>query len=567
MSSPKPPVRVLVIGLDGATFTLLRPWLESRELPCLSRLYHEGVHGTLESVIPPLSPEAWSTFMTGKHPGQHGVMNFLSVRPGSYELEFNSGASVRAPTLWRMLGDRGLRVGVVGVPMTYPPERVNGYLVSGLETPGRHSQFTYPPELAGELRRALGGYELHGDFLPHAKPEVYLDRLLEAVDNQARAVRYLFARYPADLSAVVIGATDRAQHCFWRFWDPSHPRHDPEAPPGVAQALKRVYERVDGAVEAIVHEVPDPKVVLVVSDHGFGSCHKFVHLNRWLEARGYLVTSSGSAAGFGLARRMWQRACQYMPQWLKDWLKSVLPGVRQQVESFFLLSRMDWAKTRAFSLNSQHGYIYLHSRDRFPQGVVAPEEREALAEAIEAELQELRDPETGEPVVKQVLRVDELYPGPARERLPDLIVLWREGYIARTDSRETSTEAQRGEQVVPIAGVGDMERLISLEQSGSHTAEGILIAHGEGVAGPGEIEGARLVDLAPTMLHLLGQAVPEDMEGRVLTELLDPALLASRPVRYSARETAEEGRARPHAYTPEEAEEVEKRLRDLGYLD
>jgi predicted AlkP superfamily phosphohydrolase/phosphomutase len=566
MTRGERPDPVLVIGLDGATFALLRPWLEGGELPHLSRLYREGVRGVLESVVPPLSPEAWSTFMTGKHPGQHGVMNFMGLRRGSYALHFNSGAEVQEPSLWRLLSDAGRRVGVIGVPMTYPPEPVNGYLVSGLETPGAGARFTYPAELAEELRRAMGGYDIHGDFLGHATPEAYLERLLEMVDNQARAACYLLAKYPADLSVVVIGATDRAQHCFWKFSDPSHPRYDPHAPQALSQALPRVYRRVDAAVGAMLEHVPDPKTVLVMSDHGFGPCHKRVHLNGWLEWRGYMARAGGSARLFGAARSAWQGVGTYAPRWLKDWLKSAFPSMRRQVESFLLLSRVEWERTKAFSISTQHGYIYLHRRDRFPKGTVAPgAEAEALCDQLIADLERFTDPETGEPVVARVVRTRDIYPGPAMESLPDLIVLWRPGYIARAEGKERPHGNSPGDFIDQDLRTGDIERLISVEQSGSHTPEGILIAHGPGLARPGEISGANIIDLAPTLLHLLGEPVPQDMGGHVLESLFAPAMVAARPVQYARERPREEAPASP--YSAEEAKQVEQHLRELGYLD
>ena len=566
MARDERPDRVLVIGLDGATFALLRPWLESGELPCLSRLYREGVSGVLTSVIPPLSPEAWSTFMTGQHPGRHGVMNFVTLRPGSYELCFNTGANVQERTLWRRLSDAGRRVGVVGVPMTYPPEPVNGYLISGLETPGVGAKFTHPASLAEELRREVGGYDLHGDFLGRTTPEGYLARLLHAVDNQAQATCYLLSRYPTDLSVVVIGATDRAQHCFWKFADPRHPHYDPKAPPVLAGALKRVYARVDAAMEKMLGCVPDPKTVIVMSDHGFEPCHRLIHLNCWLERHGYLTSARGSEASYSLAQRTWQSAGRRAPRWLKDWLKARFPALRQHLQSFLMLSRVDWSRTRAFSLNNQHGYIYLHRTDRFPQGLVDPgSEAEALCESLTADLEQFVDARTGEKVVDRVYRVADLHPGPAGNHLPDLVVLWREGYMARAEANEQIGRQCPEALIDSNLHLGDIGRFLSVEQSGAHAPDGILIAHGPGLERR-SVEGANIIDLAPTILHLLGEPVPEDMGGRVREELFPLGYLAAHPVRYAAESPARVA-TRESSYTAEEARQVERHLQDLGYLD
>ncbi len=561
------PRSVLVVGLDGATFRLLGPWLEDGELPCLSRLYHRGVRGPLKSTVPALSPESWTTFMTGKHPGQHGVMNFLSFRPRSYELQFNNGALIRGKTLWRLLSDAGKRVGVLGVPMTYPPEPVNGYLVAGLETPGARSQFAHPPELCAELRAAIGGYDLHGDFADHADSDAYLRRILAMIDNQARAACYLFQRYPSDLSVMVIGATDRAQHFFWRFSDPTHPGYDPDAPRSLATALKRVFQQVDRAVDAVMRRLPEPRTVLVMSDHGFGPCHKLIHLNRWLEQQGYLVCAPRSTVGFRVVRALWGQACRHAPRWLKDCLKNALPSVRSQITSMLLLSRIDWRRTKAFAVSTQHSYLYLNRRDRFPYGTVRPgEEADRICEELAAGLKQLRDPDTGVLVVADVFRTTDLYPCPAADALPDMIVMWREGYVARSEAVERLARGspRRSSDVLRVVepmggGVGTW--------SGSHRQDGILIAHGHYVAGPKVIQDARLVDLAPTLLHLLGEPVPEEMAGRVLEELFAPDFLAACPVRYCSAEEVMPGPVRQYALSSADRRELAERLRNLGYME
>ncbi len=558
--------RVLVVGLDGATFRLLGPWLESGELPCLSNLYQQGMRGELESVVPALSPEAWSTFMTGTHPGQHGVMNFLSFKPHSHELQFNNGAVIRQKTLWRLLSDAGKSVGVIGVPMTYPPEAVNGYLVSGLETPGAQSKFAHPAELCDELRRSLGGYDLHGDFVDHIDPSAYLSRILKMIDNHSRAACYLFDRYPADFSVLVIGATDRVQHYFWRFADPSHPGYEPNVPSDLAEAMKRVYVRIDAALEALLEKLPGPRTVIIMSDHGFGPCHKLVHLNDWLEREGYLSCSASKDVGFTLVRSISTHLCKYAPRWFKDWLKNRLPSVRSQLASFLLLSRVEWSKTKAVSVSTQHSYVYLNRRDRFPQGIVRPgAEADAVGRELAAKLEALRDPDTGEPIVERVCHTRSLYAGPAVETLPDLVVLWREGYVAQTQAMENP-----GGEVPRPKHPGAL-----IEPTGcsagtwnaSHRPEGILIAHGPELAGPGLIEGARLIDLAPTLLHLVGEPIPQEMAGRVLTDLFKPAFLAANPVRYSSTGAAAEQRVPENSFSAAERHHLAERLRGLGYLD
>jgi predicted AlkP superfamily phosphohydrolase/phosphomutase len=511
----------------------------------------------LESVTPPLSPEAWSTFMTGKHPGLHGVMNFLCFRPNTYQLQFNNGSLIRGKTLWRLLSEAGKRVGVMGVPMTYPPEPVNGYLVSGIETPGIGARFTYPEGLAQELQVAAGGYDLHGDFTDTADPSEYLSCLVDTVDNHARAACYLVKRYPADLSAVVIGATDRVQHGFWRYMDAGHPWHDARAPSHLADAIRTVYRRVDDALAQIIEQVPEPRNVVIMSDHGCGPCHTLVDLNRWLVQQGYLRLMSGGDAARRALRAAYASAAARCPRWLRDALKSRLPGLRGRAASLMLFSEVSWPQTRAFAISTQHGYIYVNRRDRFPLGMVAPgAEAERVCASLEADLRELRHPETGETLVARVVRTRELYDGPACDSLPDMIVLWRDGYISRA----------RADVAAPSQGLLSPTGRALDEWSASHRSDGILIAHGPDFACGKTVDGARLVDLAPTLLHLLDQPVPKDMSGQVLVDLLDPQFLSENPVRYSAPDGSDSGPNRPAELSAEESEEVAERLKRMGYL-
>jgi predicted AlkP superfamily phosphohydrolase/phosphomutase len=562
VSGSAPPV--LVIGLDGATFQLLGPWIENGELPCLSRLCRDGVRGMLQSVTPPLSPEAWSTFMTGKHPGLHGVMNFLCFRPGTYQLQFSNGSLLRGRTLWRILSEAGKRVGVMGVPMTYPPEPVNGYLVTGIETPSAGSGFTHPEGLADELRQALGGYDLHGDFLDSGDPEEYLRRLLEMIDNQVRAACYLVKRYPADLSVCVIGATDRVQHAFWRYMDAGHPWHESGAAQAGAHhhaalrdAVKTAFRRVDDALAEIMECVPEPRNVVVMSDHGFGPCHTMVHLNEWLEQRGYLALRPRKSVGLSALHRGYVAASRRTPRWLKDAAKSRLPALRRRMTSSLVFGNVSWPETKAFAISTQHGYVYLNRRDRFPQGPVEPgAEADQLCERLAAELSEMCDPETGEAMVARVVHTCDEYRGPACGALPDLIVLWRDGYV----SRAKDIRPRGHQRIVEPTG-----RSID-EWSGSHRAEGVLIAHGPAFASPRTVEGARIVDLAPTVLHLLGLPVPDDMTGRVLEQILGDRFLSDSPVRYAPAGKDDRPRSPGADFTAEESAEVAERLRRMGYL-
>src|ERR1051325_9352411 len=155
--------KVVVIGLDAATWTLINPWMAEGSMPNLAKLMQAGVSGSLQSVLPPITPPAWTSFMTGKNPGKHGIFNFIETEPGGYAMKYSNATSRRSPTIWKLLNDAGFSVGTMNIPFTYPPEKLNGFQISGMDTPSESSPFIHPPELRDELLPHLG--QIHLDIM------------------------------------------------------------------------------------------------------------------------------------------------------------------------------------------------------------------------------------------------------------------------------------------------------------------------------------------------------------------------------------------------------------------
>jgi predicted AlkP superfamily phosphohydrolase/phosphomutase len=511
---------LVVIGMDGADLDLLGPWLEEGRLPALARLYRQGALGRLRSTTPPMSPEAWSSFATGTNPGKHGVVNFVQPKPDGYELRFCTGALRRGRTFWGLAGEAGYRVGVINVPMTYPPEAVNGFLIAGPDTPGVQADFTYPREVKAELLAASGGYDIHGDYWGQVTPGEYLRRIVATVESQARAWERLVTRYRPDLFVAVFGSTDRAQHFLWQYGDGSSAAQQEFAG---TDPLFEVYRAVDRAIARLLSQFGDGVTTLVMSDHGGGPCDRAVYLDRWLQHQGLLAyRRSREGLGRSLLRSAYHVARKYAPRSVKDLLKTRWSGVREQVEGAALRDPIDWQRTRAFFLGSESAYLYLNLRDRFPQGTVAPgAEAARIADQLVAGLSQLRDPETDELVVDSVFRKEEIYHGPAEtvRLLPDLVVTWRDSrYVVRRAWGEPA--ASPGVFVEHGLRTGEAARLMSLALSGCHRPYGLLLACGPGIAPGAKVRDAGIMDLAPTVLQRLGVAIPEGMDGRVLPELV-----------------------------------------------
>ena len=541
--------RILIIGIDGGTFDLIRPWAEAGDLPNLARLMDEGVRGLLESTLPPVTSPAWPTFATGMNPGKHGVFDF--IRPTGGQFDLVNATSIHAPTLWQILSEAGRTVGVMNVPVTYPPAQVNGFVVTGMLSP-MNGNITYPAGLLDRYADRLPPYRIapRVQYKPGNETEFAAD-LLDLVERRGEYALRLLADYPQDFLMFHFLSTDTMQHAFWKFVDPSHPRYEPQAAARFGPAVRQLFGRIDGFIGQMLERIPDDTTVIVMSDHGFGPLHYVVNLNLFLLEHGLLRLKRG--AWTRLKTGLFRAGLTPASIWhliervgLQNYVWQVSKSTRNKVVGKFLsFDDVDWPRTRAYSIGHV-GQVYVNLKGREPEGAVEPgAEYEAVRQQVIDALRDLRHPETGQPMVDQVIPGDQVVHGPYARRSPDLHVVL-DGYRAiafplfATDSRIVTRQIR-----------GD---------SGCHRRHGILIARGPEVKQGHTVEGARILDLAPTILHLMGLPVPDDMDGRVLTE----ALSTSRPVERGAASLAtEEGSA---GLSAEETAEVEDRLRALGYL-
>jgi predicted AlkP superfamily phosphohydrolase/phosphomutase len=521
-----------------------------------------GAWGELQSTIHPLSPQAWASFMTGKNPGKHGIFEFVDHKPHSYELHYVNGGSVRGEKLWGILSDAGKRVCVVNVPFTYPPDEVNGCLIAGLDAPGVRSEFCYPPGLVDELTQRLGEYQLRQH--PYkAEPETYLHQVLKQFDYLLKVTKYLKAKEPWDFFMVVFESTDLVQHFYWHYAFPEEFGLPATENKDLADAIYRVYKRIDDGIEEYLDLCDPDETVMIMSDHGFAPCRKIFFLDNWLSQQGYLTYRDADRKAYTLTRALHLAFQRYFPNKLKGRITSLMPGLKDHFRSYLTTATIDWERTRAFSLGIDSTNIFLNLRDRFPQGIVEEgAEYQGLRDEIADKLKGLVDPATGENLVDRVFRREELYHGEALDKAPDLLVTWK--------NFEYNTRRGYGKEKNELLGssldFSDVSHYSSLQKSGTHHVKGILIVDGPVVRHGAPIEGARLVDLAPTIVHLLGGAIPEDMDGSVLEGVLGDDFLASHPVRFAAADHLD-GTAGTAQYSESEAAYVREKLQGLGYID
>ncbi len=541
--------KVFCIGIDGATFDVIRPMIEAGELPAFARLMEQGASGPLLSTPNLISPSAWTSFMTGVNPGKHGIFEFYEKKRDCYGVRFINASDRKASSLWSILSEKGVEVGVVNVPMTYPAEKVNGFLIAGLESPGPEAMgFCYPAGLYEELKGALGRYIMEPGITSHvmAGDLAAAEALLyESIENRKESTLYLMKKYPWGFFNVVFRETDPAQHCFWKYFDKDSP--DYVASP-YGRVIPEVYRRIDAAIAEITAALSEDTTVIVLSDHGFGfRQYANLALNGWLEGGGFLSFKDNDKDA--LSGRLYRQVEKRFKRKTKERLVRLFPKLRDKVQSGMFFSSINWSRTRAFADGIREG-IYINLKGREPEGVVEPGDYEALRDEIIERLKGVVDPESGELIVDDVFKREEVYAGEMTDKSPDLIVRWRP---------KTGISGMRD-----IGGEGYKPRFLTEEHrtiSGDHRDSGVLFLMGPKVR-PGEIQGASIMDLTPTILHVMGHPVPSDMDGVVLKEALlgHDEVLVSGPSQSS-------GGGSESGYDPDEEEAVRKRLRDLGYVE
>jgi predicted AlkP superfamily phosphohydrolase/phosphomutase len=546
------PKKIMIIGLDGVPLEIIQRWADGGHLPTLQRLISTGAVGHLRSTVPPTSGPSWSSFVTGMNPGKTGIYDFLYRRAGSYQFPPVNASLRHGTTMWRYLSDAGYRVGVLNLPMSYPVEKVNGFMISGWMTPYTASDYLYPPELAEELEREVGPYRIYPtETFAEGRKDSFLKASYDLLEMLTRAAVYLAESRPWDVFLTVFFDTDRFLHQMWHYLEQDHPwRTDTEDREWV---VRDYFRAVDKSIERLLHCTDEDTLVLVLSDHGMGRADNFIVLNNWLLETGLLhlkrdpwtrLKEFAFHRGFTL-RNVHQIAdrlrlatqAEYVAGYFVDHLLKL---------AFLSFLDVDWKRSQAYSFGRHLGSIYVNVKGREPQGIVEPgAQYEAVRDEIIRLAAEFRDPRTGKLLIGQVLRREEVFSGPCVDEAPDLILRPKEP----------------SDIFFGLADFGHRDTVSAVYRySGMHRDEGMLIVNGPGARRGGAIQGAEIVDVAPTVLP-----VPGDMDGHVLREALAEGYLDAFPIR-SAEPPAVTETAEEVGFTKEGEQEIIDRLRGLGYL-
>lgn len=434
--------RVAVIGLDGTPYSFLKKLVDAGEVPNLARIFEQGSFQQMRSALPTVSSVAWSSFNTGCNPGKHGIYGFVDRLPNSYEIYVPTAKDVKRPAIWETLSIEGKNVIVINVPLTYPPRPVKGIMVSDFLTPDL-SKGTYPQSVYPKLKEM--GYRLDIDSWQARRSREELLRDFElTLEKRKEAILHFMDKEPWDFFMALIMETDRLHHFMWEVVDN-----------GASQQCQRFldcYRQIDETVGEIAGKLGPDVTLMVMSDHGFCTLRKEVYLNHWLESHGWL--KFGEADGTSL----------------KDIDDSSV----------------------AYSLDP--GRFYLNLKGREPRGKVQPgSEANRVRDEIAAALLELEDPDSGDRIIDQVRKREDIYSGLHFERAPDLVAVPKRGYDLKGALGKRALTGR--------------ETLV-----GMHTLEdAMLFIQGQEIVK----DDLEIVDVAPTILKLMGVPIPPEMDGSV----------------------------------------------------
>jgi predicted AlkP superfamily phosphohydrolase/phosphomutase len=533
--------KTLFIGLDGATFTILDSMMARGVMPGLRDLVGRGARGTLQTVVPALTPPGWTSLMTGKRPGQHGVFDFLQKEgPTSEHFRLTTSDDIRTPTFWDLASTHDLRVISLNFPVMFPAPPVNGFVVPGGWMPWRQLRLgCHPPDLFDRLRAlpSFSAREMSLDMTLEEKAvegcdeSEYVDWVALHARREQRwfdVATYLIREEPSEMVGIVFDGVDKLQHLCWRFLDPSHrPAEPSERYREISDACDGYFRQLDGMIAELVELAGPGATVVLASDHGGGPTSDIFCVNAWLEQQGYLAWIAPGDAPSAAVPEL---------------------GFRQLARHVF---ELDWDRTVAYAATPSSQGIHIVTQK--PDGGVRMDGAAYLRLRVEiAEgLRGLHHPSTGAPIVEEVWTRDDVFAGPYESLAPDLSFTLTDGAvvsIARADS--------------PVKRRPD--------PAGSHRFEGIFIASGPEIRAGAQLDDLSIVDVAPFLLHSLGLPIPTDMAGRVPADAFEPEALRQRPPQLVAPGSATgapEFVATVAALSTEEEAEIFRRLRTLGYVE
>lgn len=539
--------KLIILGIDCGTFEVISPLIEQGKLSNFKYLMENGSYGILQSTLPPISPAAWSSFATGQSPFKHGVFDFIKLNLENFENELVDSSYVMQRAFWNHVNNSGKTVGLFNVPMTYPPVELNGYHISGLMTPSVSGEFTRPAEMKEALFRIDPKYCILPDMvLSDQNRRQYAERVYEMIEGKERIIKYLLENHECDLNILVFNEIDTIQHGFW----------------GESEVLERFYQKADQMLGYIINKYGKQVNIIIMSDHGANPNENAFFANRYLRDVGllhfkrnpiFLTKYLFNKIGFH------QNAYRIMTFFRLNWIQNHvrLPQKQDIMNAFVTFRDVDWERTKVYG-NGMFGQLYVNLKGREKQGIVDGERKyreliEYLKDLLRNDLPKKdKKIESVEVYSKMELGDDNIY-----SQSPDVIVKLND---YRTISSLKFGLDQRG-----IIGEPDYHN-----NFGTHSMEGIFVAWGADIRKGEKVNNAEIIDIAPTVLYLMGEKIPKRMDGKVLESVITEEYCHDHQIQYLGSDEEKQVESKEKNQMPltkgEEAE-LRERLKNLGYLE
>ena len=536
-------MKVLIIGLDGATWDVFDDFLLDHRMPNLKKLKSGGCSGVLQSTDPPVTPAAWTTCITGCQPSTHGVAGFQEYSFKENRLTISTSKSCLVPNIWQELSNQGYKVASINVPWTYPCQEVNGIIVAGFGCPGPKSQFTYPSDFKQKLLKHIPDYEIRADWDwsagdNFAKFEKNVERVERSFDQRLEAAKLVSEKTNWDVMMVQFQDIDLIEHRIWSYLDKNtRDKYVPQR-----DRLFQAFEKLDRVIGALLDLVSsEDSMVVVVSDHGHGKRIGDIRPNTLLYQWGYLK----------LQGRLKSKIKRKMVRWRRK-LNSLLFSVKQSKTFDTKRLNVDLKQSKAIVMHlAVNGHVYINVKGRQPFGCVERgAEYDYIIEDLRQRFAEAVDPHTGEPLFSKVATPAELY-GISEidlEKFGDLVLVPSPGFYLRLSGSRSS----RYIKMLPEHSL-----------KGIHCYEGIYIFSGKNIKAS-DCKQTHLVNIAPTVYAVLGAKLPRYMDGRILSEFFSKEI----KVDYQGpEEQVHMGAAKKQELSELEQAAIAKRLSELGYLE
>lgn len=544
--------KTVIIGLDGATFSVLNPLMSAGVMPNVAHMMQNGAWGSLLSTRPPVTCPAWPSMFTGVGPGKHGVFSFSYRDLGSRRVRTAAVTDVQAPKLWDFVSEAGLRSAILNVPITFPAQPLKGVTLTGFVSPDESELVTYPKDLAPALRKELGNLMLNWLVLGYrpadpARRNQHVRKINDLMRLRIRQFDFVLDQFPCDLCYLVHEYTDRVFHLYYHILDPTFSAHSNPDNAETLELLHTGHRLLDESIGRLLERFGPSANYMIVSDHGFGGVNKWVYLNNLLHNAGLAHFRRG---------RLWVEVITrhlHLPSGMRTRLGVESEELWHRQDPTLALT-IDYERTRAFGGPQLEHAVYINRKESFPHGTVDPRDYDRVRSEVIATLKSATDPSTGGAVFQGVWKREELFRGPFAEHAPDVLYDLAPGYMVSNSA------------LPPVFLHGGFLRPLrrGWDISGYHLPEGVFIGYGPAFNRVGGFE-ASILDITPTALYLMDIPIPSYMDGKIIEIAMTPGHLnghvpQQRPIEMPLRTTD------PVPYSETEQREVTRRLEELGYL-